>query len=74
MLKRMTTEKAREKVLQRARDYDRPVLTGLVAVDLQLSLAEAESLMKDMVNDGVLRRASQKELDAYDLRDGYRPV
>ena len=72
--KRPKTEEARQLVLQRARTFTRPLLIGHVALEFHMSLKEAENLLDGMVEDGVLRRATPKELRDFDLQSGYRPA
>ncbi len=72
--KRLKTEEARQLVLQRARTFTRPLLIGHVALEFHLSLKEAERFLDTMVEDGILRRATPKELRDSDLHSGYRPA
>lgn len=71
MPRKKTTEEARQRVLQHARDFQRPFPSGPIAVALHMSLAEAESLLTDMVQEGTIRRLTPRELSDNDLRDGY---
>ncbi len=68
------TENARRLIVERARTFSRPLLVGHVAVECHMSLKEAESLLDALVDEGVLRRATPKELRDYDLHGGYRPA
>ena len=64
----------RQLVLDRARSFTRPLLIGHVALECHMSLREAELFLEDMVADGVLRRATPKELHEADILDGFRPM
>ncbi len=72
--KSQKTENARKLVIERAKTFSRPLLIGHVAVECQMSLKEAENLLDSMVDDGVLRRATPRELRDCDLSIGYRPA
>lgn len=72
--KRPKSEEARKLVLERAKTFTRPLLIGHVALECHMSLREAESLLDTMVDEGLLRRATQRELWEHDLQSGYRPA
>jgi hypothetical protein len=72
--KHLKSEKARKLALERARTFTRPLLIGHVALECQMSLQEAETLLDSMVDDGILRRATPRELRDADLQSGYRPA
>lgn len=68
------SENARKLVIERAKSFTRPLLIGHVAVECHMSLKEAENLLDTMVDEGVLRKATPKELRDCDLSIGYRPA
>lgn len=72
--KKPTLEERRQSVLDWARKTRRPILVGPIAIELDCSLAEAEALLDGMVDEGLLRRATTTEMQAFDLREGFVPV
>lgn len=67
----------REEACKLALDYfarhDRVVLVGQVSLHIAhgYSLNETESLLKEMVRDGLIQRASQVEMKQFGYCDGY---
>lgn len=71
---RLSKTKQRESLLALARDIaPKPMLVGWAAVHLGwwATLPETETLLEEMVSEGVLRRATKAELKEHGLRHGY---
>lgn len=47
------------------------MLIGPIAIELGCSLAEASTLVEDLVEEGVVRPATAREMSDFDVRDGY---
>ncbi len=70
-MKRKTEDTARGKIKDfLAKNIYRPVLVGELAMHIGhlWSLFETEQLVEKMIAEGVLREASQKEMQRFDLR------
>lgn len=70
-----TREQARQKALWLFTRTDRPVLVGHLALELAYySLDDAESVLLEMVRDGLIRPVTEAEKKEYDIRHGFMLV
>lgn len=70
-MKLKNPEAARLRTIEHMKRSSRPTLIGPIAVELGCSLAEASALFQDMLEEGLVRQATEREMFLYDVRDGY---
>lgn len=70
-----TREQARQKALWLFARTERPVLVGHLSLELPYySLDDAESVLLEMVRDGLIRPVTEEEKVEYDIRHGFMLV
>jgi hypothetical protein len=73
-VKRLTTDEAKKAALQCFERAMQPVLVGPVSLALGWSLQETEELLFELVEEGLIRQLTYKELDRHDLLLAFSPI